>query len=183
MLRAQAEYGLGGNLRMSPLSAALALDHLARLDDIAGAKQANIALIDEALAGRLLPVPALPGAVNRTHFDLVYGLPDDVPAARRDQIVRELVATGVPVGVPATRPLNRVLRAVAASPVHQRGILWSRLAGHAAAAVADDGLPYSTDLHDRLISFPATLLHGENRAYAEQLAASVGQVDWAALWD
>ncbi|MGN9811452.1 aminotransferase class I/II-fold pyridoxal phosphate-dependent enzyme [Micromonospora sp. BQ11] len=182
VLRAQAEYGLGGNLRMSPLSAALALDHLAQLDDLAAAKLANIALIDEALAGRLLPVPVLPGTANRTHFDLVYGLPGDVPAVHRDQVVRGLVAAGLPVRAPATRPLNRVLRAVAASPVHERGILWRRLAEHAAGAAADDGLPHSTDLHDRLISFPAAFLHGGNRAYAEQLAASIGHADWAALW-
>jgi len=182
-LRAQAEFGLGGNLRLSPLSAVLALDHLTRLDELAAAKLANIALIDEALAGHLQQIDTPPGCVNRTYFDLVYRLPEHVPSEQRDRAVRALEAAGVPARVPATRPLNRVLRAIAAAPVDQRGILWSRLAEQAAGAAVDEKLPYSTRLHDRLISLPATLLHGENRAYAEQLARQLDHVKWTTLWD
>lgn len=182
-LRAQAEFGLGGNLRLSPFSATLAMDHLARLDELAAAKLANIAMIEEAVAGRLVSIAVPRGCVNRTHFDLVYRLPEHVPEERRKQAVQALEAAGVPVRVPATRPLNRVLRAVAAAPVDERGILWSRLAEQAADAAADEMLPCSTSLHDRTISFPATFLHGENHAYAEELAGRIDHVDWAALWD
>jgi dTDP-4-amino-4,6-dideoxygalactose transaminase len=179
-LRSQAEFGLGGNLRMSPLAAVLALDHLAALEDVVAAKLANVAVLDRALADRLVPLATSPDRVNGTFFDLVYELPPDAPTAARDRVLRELDAVGVAARAPATRPLNRVLRAIAANPADRRGVFWHRLADVAARAPRDDALPHSTGRHDRMVSFPATHLHDPDVQYARVLAEAVNRVDWPA---
>ena len=45
-LASHAEFALGGNSRLSPLAAILALDHLSRLRELSDAKLANIEVLD-----------------------------------------------------------------------------------------------------------------------------------------
>jgi len=175
-LRPHAEFALGGNLRLSPLAAALALDHVRCLDRLRTAKLANVSVLDEAVAGRLWPFAASGERVNGTHFDIVYALPPDQGAAERDRLIERLVAAGVPARAPATRPLNRVLRSIAHRPVNRQGALWDRLAAAAAGAPDDDHVTNSTRLHDRMVSFPSPLLYSQDATYAHVLAEAARSV-------
>jgi perosamine synthetase len=65
-LRPHAEFALGGNLRLSPLAAALALDHVRRLDQLRTAKLANVSVLDDAISGRLRSFAAFGERVNGT---------------------------------------------------------------------------------------------------------------------
>lgn len=173
-LRAYAEVGLGGNLRMSPLSAALALDHLVRIDELSQARCANVRALDAAVADRLVPVHDVELVNNRTHYDVVYLLPDGVPAEARGQLVDSLLAAGVPVGPPSTRPLGRVLRK-AARHASNPNLLVDRLLS-AANAVLPDSDTHANALHDRMISFPADRMHSTDTTPVSEMASTARKV-------
>lgn len=170
-LRRYAEFALGGNLRLSPLAAVLAIDHLDRLSELSEARRENASVLDEALFGVLVPVRSPSPRMNGTHFDLVYALPDEVPTASRDQLVTRLRALGVPVSPPSTRPLNRVLRGCRGSASASLGNpMLASVAAMAAHAPTDSEMPHSTSQHDRAISFPARRLHAQGAPEALRLA-------------
>jgi len=181
-LRAHAEFGLGGNLRMSPFAAVLALDHFSRLDELRKAKLGNVAVLNEALDGRLVPLRSPAGRENGTFFDIVYRLPQDVPKSARDRVVTALKAAGAPARAPATRPLNRVLGAMARSSMDRVGVLWERLASLAQQAPDDARLPNSTNQHDRMISLSSSVFHEPDLRHARAIAQVIALVDWDRVW-
>lgn len=169
-LRSYAEFALGGNLRLSPLAAALALDHLRSLDALSDARCANATVIDQALDGLLIPVRSPMPRENRSHFDLVYRLPPEIPTSARDELVRKLGAVGIPASAPSTRPLNRVLRALPSTAPRTPNLFLRRLHDLAKSVPSDDGVPNSVLQHDRMISFPANRLYNANTRVAEWVA-------------
>lgn len=172
-LRPYAEFALGGNLRLSPFSAVLALDHLTRIEELSADRCANVAVIDEYLAGLLVPLRTPAPRDNRSHFDLVYLLPDQLSVTTRGAVLEALRVAGVPATAPSTRPLNRVLRAMPPISAELTQPLLHRLATLAAAAPTDERLPYSTGLYDRMVSLPANRLYGADPATAHALGAAV----------
>ena len=175
-LRRHAEFGLGGNLCMSPLAALLAIDHMSRLTELSAAKIANVAVLDEAVGTGLVPVRTTDHRVNGTFFDIVYSLPPNEPPAERDKLVTRLVAAGVPARAPSTRPINRVLRSIGQAGNARSGPLWEGLRQLAAAAPSDAELPASTTAHDRMVSFPSTLFHDASCSYAHEIAEATRKV-------
>lgn len=159
-LRRYAEFALGGNLRISPLSAALALDHITRLADLSDARRANVDVLNEAFQDLLDPVSTPHPRANGTHYDIVYRLPKSIRTEHREQFLQELCARGVPVSAPSTRPLNRVLlKTLRPVPIGADDTLLHRLEVFAKDAPTDDCVPNSTEQHDRMISFPAGRLY------------------------
>lgn len=175
-LRPYAEFALGGNLRLSPFAAVLALDHLTRLEELSTRRRANVAVIDEQLAGLLVPLRAPSPRENRSHFDLVYLLPDELPTAARGEVLKALEAADVPASAPSTRPLNRVLRAMPPLEIALPHPLLHRLTALGAVAPDDDRLPHSTGLHDRMVSLPANRLYVADPAAAQSLGVAVASV-------
>jgi len=168
-LRRLGEFALGGNLRMSPLSAALALDHLERLDEISAHHLANLALLD-AVLGRHLDRPrASERSDNRTRYDIVYELRPEVPTARRDALLAELTQAGVPARAPATRPVHRIV-ATAQGGAPATNPLVRRLQKLAAGAGGDLEMPSSARQHDRMISLESEYFYGADTAYASEVA-------------
>ncbi len=174
-LRPYAEFALGGNLRLSPLSAVLALDHLTRLEELSAQRCTNVAIVDNYLAGLLVPLRPPAPRVNRSHFDLVYLLPSQLLTAARGDVLKALNSANVPAGAPSTRPLNRVLGAMRPLSTEPTRPLLHRLGTLGAAAPPDVRLPNSTELHDRMLSLPANWLHEANPAAAHSLGAAVAR--------
>lgn len=175
-LRRYAEFALGGNLRLSPLAAALALDHVRTLDVIAEGRCANAAVLDEAFYELLTPVRSPSPRHNRSHFDLVYKMPANIPTSARRDLLTLLNDAGVPASAPSTRPLNRVLQSIAAETASIPNILIQRLNDLSHSALADSALPNSTGQHDRMISFPANLLYRVDTKYAQSLSNDASHV-------
>ncbi|WP_433598137.1 DegT/DnrJ/EryC1/StrS family aminotransferase [Nocardia sp. CA-135953] len=170
-LRQYAEFALGGNLRLSPVAAALALDHLDRLSELSHARQANVDVLDEAFTGLLEPVRSSRPRRNGSHFDIVYMLPAGVPSARRDELLDALSAAGTLATAPSTRPLNRVLHDIGSSDGALSDVsVIRRLRAFADAAPPDDRLAYSTGQHDRMVSFPAARLYAADAQAARWIA-------------
>lgn len=176
-LQRYAEFALGGNLRLSPLAAALALDHLDQLTQLSRARQDNVDVLDEAFEGLLEPVRCPPPRRNGSHFDIVYRLPKQVGSEHRGRFLDELSAAGIPVTAPSTRPLNRVLRSILhpGAPTCDNAFL-RRLDSFAADAPADELLPHSTQQHDRMISFPARQLYAADVQAARWIAQTARPV-------
>lgn len=171
-----AEFALGGNLRLSPMAAILALDHLRTLESASRARCDNIAVLDQHLEDLLIPVRAPGPRTNKSHFDVVYSLPSDLPASDRQGLLRELQREGIPVAVPSTRPLNRVLRAMPSAPSRIANQMVSRLTDLVNLAPPDSGMPHSTGLHDRMISFPAGRLYQSDTSAADSLGVHAARV-------
>ena len=169
-LRRYAEFALGGNLRLSPVAAALALDHLNNIEQLSTDRQTNVDILDSAFRGPLEPVRTNPPRVNATHFDVVYRLPDHLPRTARDDLVHRLRVAGVAAAPPSTRPLNRVLNAIAdAGPADFGSRHLRRLKEFAEAAPQDADLPFSVGQHDRMISLPAARLYRRDGAAAQDI--------------
>lgn len=175
-LYAYAEFALGGNLRLSPIAAALALDHLRDLHDLSRNRQLNVDILVRAFDGLLELVQAPEPRINATYFDIVFRLPEAVPSTSREEALSALADAGVAVTPPSTRPLNRVLRSIAAAGQSRDNTYLERLVEFALSVPGDDGLPYSTIQHDRMISFPAGLLFHADGAYATKLARTARPV-------
>jgi dTDP-4-amino-4,6-dideoxygalactose transaminase len=169
-LYAYAEFALGGNLRLSPISAALALDHLRDLRGLSQSRQINVDILAEAFDRLLELVQAPEPRMNGTHFDIVFRLPEAIPSITREELLSALADVGVAATAPSTRPLNRVLRSIAAAGQSRDNTYLERLVKFAQSVPGDDGLPHSTIQHDRMISFPAGLLYHADGAYAMELA-------------
>lgn len=169
-LRRYAEVALGGNLRMSPLAAVLALDHLKTLDVRANERCRNVEVLDAGLGGLLEPVRAPAPRVNRTHFDIVYRLPAGTTVSDRARLIDHLAAVGVPVAAPSTRPLSRALAAIRAAEHRDRpaGLL-ERLRSLARSAPTDSQVAHSVAQHDLMLSFPAGRLYQADTSVAEGL--------------
>jgi perosamine synthetase len=175
-LYAYAEFALGGNLRLSPIAAALALDHLRDLHGLSQGRQINVDILAEAFDGLLELVQAPEPRMNATHFDIVFRLPATVPTIAREELRCALADADVAAAAPSTRPLNRVLRSIAAAGQSRDNTYLERLVEFALSVPDDDGLPASTIQHDRMISFPAGLLFHADGTYATKLARTARPV-------
>jgi perosamine synthetase len=175
-LHAYAEFALGGNLRLSPIAATLALDHLGDLESLSRNRQINVDILTEAFDGVLELVRAPEPRVNGTYFDVVFRLPETVPSTVRKKLLPALGDARVPATAPSTRPLNRVLRSIAAAGQSRDNAYLRRLVEFARSVPDDDGLPHSVQQYDRLISFPAGLLYHADGTYAKDLARKARRV-------
>jgi|ERR1022692_81906 dTDP-4-amino-4,6-dideoxygalactose transaminase len=169
-LRVYAEFALGGNLRLSPIAAALALDHLKNLHSLSQNRLANVEILAKAFDGLLVLVQAPKPRINDTYYDIAFRLPDDIPTSVRSTLLSALETAGVDAKAPSTRPLNRVLRSIAASGQVCDNTYLRRLVEFARSVPADDGLPQSTNQHDRMISFSAGLPFQADHARAADVA-------------
>jgi perosamine synthetase len=148
--------GLGGNFRMTPLSAVLAASHLDSLDERVAARQRNMrALIEQisSLPG-LREVPIESGCSTGAWYDGVVGVEDE-SAVTRDDLVDRLVANGLKVRAPAAKPLHFY-------PIFQGAHAdWSPLAGPAGKAAGranDRTFPRAHHLYDSWIRLPVNYL-------------------------
>lgn len=165
-----AELALGGNLRMSPMSAVLVLDHLARIEKLSTARIENARIFDEVFVPHLLPLRSRAPGENRTYFDLVWVLSQGHGQHSRDALITAMNRIGVPAQPVPTRPLSRTVRAV---QVHERahpGRFWPELQAWAAT---EPVLPEAEALHDRAISLPSELFYEPGAPYARRLAETI----------
>ncbi|WP_332601826.1 DegT/DnrJ/EryC1/StrS family aminotransferase [Arthrobacter sp. S2(2024)] len=167
-----AELGLGGNLRMSPVSAVLVLDHLNRLDTLSSARLENVRVLESALAPWLLPLRSKAPGENLTYFDLVWVLPATQGRDERDAMIATLNRIGLPARSVSTRPLSQTLRNVEASAGTHSGRFWAQLQAWAGSRPI---LPEAEALHDRAISLPAELFYEAGAPYARHLAKALRQ--------
>jgi dTDP-4-amino-4,6-dideoxygalactose transaminase len=166
-----AELGLGGNLRMSPLSAVLVLDHLTALETLSTARIENVRVLESAFAPWLLPLRSQAPGENRTYFDLVWVLPTG-NRVERDAAIAVLNRVGVPARPVSTRPLSRTLRNVKAIAGTHSGRFWPQLQTWANSGTI---LPEAEALHDRAISLPSELFYEAGAPYARHLAEALRQ--------
>ncbi|MEU4385397.1 DegT/DnrJ/EryC1/StrS aminotransferase family protein [Promicromonospora sp. NPDC023805] len=168
-LRRLGEFALGGNLRMSPLSATLALDHLERIDQISGSHLANIEVLDSAFLQWFDRPPTSERCDNRTRYDIVYQLRPGVPTSARDALVAALSVAEVPARPPATRPVHRVLATTRGGAPATHALV-RRLQELASDAGSDLRLPSSASQHDRMISLESEYFYGADTTYSSEVA-------------
>ena len=165
-----ADVGLGGNLRMAPPAAVLAVSHLVELDRLIQEKAANV----EALLGRLeaLPglqrVPVAEGADPGARYGVHVSYDEEVTGIDKARAIAELTAAGLRVGGPQATPLH--LKSVFASP--EAGAQVQRLTGASVPQYRKGELPYSERLADAWLRLPADYLHGDASALVERYAAA-----------
>jgi perosamine synthetase len=99
--------GLGGNFRISPVASVLAMDHMRGLDEMASRRQRNMTALLDAITELpgLRAVPIEPGNTPGGWYDGVVEVGPNA-AVGRDRLVAELVARGLKVRAPSTRPLD-----------------------------------------------------------------------------
>jgi dTDP-4-amino-4,6-dideoxygalactose transaminase len=108
-LRHLADVGLGGNLRMSPVAAVLALSHLRALPDLVAAKNAAA----DQMIGELTRLPGLsaPPIAAGVSLGARYGVNlrynPQVTGIGRDELLKRLQVRGLRVTPPRTLPLHR----------------------------------------------------------------------------
>ena len=175
-LKVYAEFALGGNLRLTPFAATLALDHLRVLEQLSKYRCRNADALDNKLHNVLIPVRSPAPRFNGSHFDLVYLLRDDLSPRYRPRLIRELNNAGVPAAAPSTRPLNRVLNSLPHSSTEVDNPLLERLLDVARTAPTDEELANSTRLHDRMISFPANRLYTDDLSVVRELGETAARV-------
>lgn len=167
---ALADVGLGGNLRISPVAAVLAMSHLACLDELVARKQANATCLEEAfgVVPGLVPVATREG-VNRGGrygVHLTYDSPDE---RTRDALVDALTSLGAPVTEPKTRLLHRSSLFAGQRPPRSpyTKALWSQYFSY-----RRDDFPVASHLHDSWVALPATRLHGDVDRLVERYATA-----------
>jgi len=165
-----AELALGGNLRMSPLAATLALDHLARLDELAIARVENAEVLADALLPIAEPLRSSAPGENRTYFDVVFNLTHGESSAG---IIEALAARGVPASTSPTRPLSRTISALSPLSSGRSGRYWRDLADWAPSVRP---LVEAERLYDRSFRFPSELLYETGAPVARDFAATISGV-------
>ncbi|MFJ2955500.1 DegT/DnrJ/EryC1/StrS family aminotransferase [Streptomyces sp. NPDC087270] len=164
--------GLGGNLRISPTAAVLALEHLESLDVMVSRRQANMgALVDglTALPG-IRAVPVGPGSSTGAWYDGVVEVGDDA-RLDRDTLVRLLQSRGLNVRAPSTRPLHHYPLFRGSAPD------WSPRTARAARAAARSGaraFPRADHLFAHWLRLPVSFLYEQDSPlpgrYVEEFA-------------
>lgn len=104
-LRRLADFGLGGNLRMTPPAAVLAASHMRRLPETVATKRANAETLLERLCAHpdVTRPPIEPDATMGGWYDVVAAVE---PGADRTGLIEALQRHGLPAAVPRTRPLH-----------------------------------------------------------------------------
>jgi perosamine synthetase len=160
--------GLGGNFRISPVAAVLALEHLRSLDTAVARRQANMRRLIAAIAELpgVRPVPLEPGCHPGAWYDGVVEISDESPVDR-DTLVRLLQSAGLKVRAPATRPLHHF------DLFRGRGPSWSpRMARAVEAAhrVNDRPFPRAQYLFEHWLRLPVNFLYEETTSLPEWYA-------------
>jgi perosamine synthetase len=168
-LRPYARSGLGANLRGTPIAAALALDHLDRLPETIAIKNANLKLLDEALAATL---PGLTPPIREDSWSAgawyAYGCRWSDPRADREAIVDALRAEGVPVEAWG-KPLHHLRVFTDPSPlttVHYKNL----------PLVDCEGYPQADSLAATLVGWDTTELYEPAAAVIEQYAQAFAKM-------
>ena len=127
---------LGSNLRMTEFQAAILIAQLSRLEVQVARREANVAVIEEAIADLpgIVPLAAAPEMTRRSYHMYAFRVDSAVLGLTRDRFVEALEAEGVPASAGWYQPLyaNGVFQNAGQGPRH--GIL---------APLADQGVDYS----------------------------------------
>jgi perosamine synthetase len=171
------DFGLGGNLRMSPIAAVLANGLLDTINEISSDKdrlaQRLMSTAEELLGLERLTI--VPSGENATHYDVVLALPSGATANDRDHLVNELRRLGLRVRTPATRLLH-LSSIMTADEDEVMRLPLSRTAVTAMRQRARQrSFSCAADLHDRLISFPSACLYGKNDALVSQYESAMAR--------
>ncbi|WP_322768549.1 DegT/DnrJ/EryC1/StrS family aminotransferase, partial [Frankia sp. Cr1] len=164
----------GGNLRMTPIAATLALSHLERIDELIARKAYNVG----HLTDRLCQLPGLTPAATRPDCDLgarfgVHVVYDERVLGRpRENILLELRSAGLKVGGPQTEPLHRLAlfsgeRVLAPLPGPSRGLRFGYKARQ---------FPIAERLAQSWLSLPADYLYGHADRLIDDYAHAFGRV-------
>ncbi|MCU1640721.1 MAG: hypothetical protein JWN03_996 [Nocardia sp.] len=175
-VRALADIGLGGNLRISPPAALLAAAHLAELEEIVAVKQRNASRLESVLTGfaGVRAVPTAPQADRGGRYGVHVELD---PAVSRADALARLTARGLLVSPPQTQLLHRSSLFQGVRPPRQ---LYSEHVWRRAFAYRHHDFPVASGLHDRWVALPATRLHGDADRMIDDYAEIWGQV-WAEM--
>jgi perosamine synthetase len=162
------ETGLGGNFRVSPVAAVLALEHLRSLDAMVARRQANMDVLLDAIVA--LPgvraVPVEPGCGTGAWYDGVVEIGDDAPVGR-DRLAETLRERGLKVRAPATRPLHHYAPFRGAAPE------WAPRTARAARRAAELNsreFPRAQYLFDHWLRLPVNFLYEEGSTLPEWYA-------------
>lgn len=168
-LKPYVETGLGANLRGTPIAAALALDHLDRLSETIAIKNANLELLDEAIAIHLpgLKAPERGGDWSRGAW-YAYACQWREASVDRDTIVRVLRSEGVPLEV-AHPSLHKHRLFSDPSPLTSMDAI-------ASAAPSVNSYPGADRLAEVLVAWDTTELYEPAGPLIEQYAAAFEKV-------
>ncbi|MFI7020085.1 DegT/DnrJ/EryC1/StrS family aminotransferase [Streptomyces sp. NPDC050164] len=166
--------GLGGNLRISPTAAVLALEHLNNLDTLVARRQENVGQLIGALTQLpgIRAVPLEPGCTTGAWYDGPVEISADSPIDR-DTLVRQLQQRGLKVRTPATRPLHHYELFRGSAPE------WSPRMARAAltsARINDRRFPQADYLFDHWIRLPVNFLYEERSSLPEHYAEAFAEV-------
>jgi len=174
--RALADTGLGGNLRITPIAAALARSHFDDLEALKQDKERNVdLLIDELcqLPG-LARIPVRAGIDAGARYGVHLRFVRDEVGAAREVVLHELRSRGLKVGGPQATPLHA--KSIFCGDVTARAV--ERYTGE--LHVAADDFPVSSALADEWVSLPADYLYGDASALVEQYVTVFHRV-WESL--
>jgi perosamine synthetase len=170
--------GYGANLRVSPMAAVLAHDHLSRLDDLIAKKTENLQRLTRGLADvpGFVPPATRPHVTRGAWYGYKVGI--DMSAAGRAtiaEIVAALKAEGCDIDPPGSPPLHTT----ALFQEADNGILGERDArpGRPPWRRYRNGeLPVSEQIQRTSLSFPAARFYGEVGTLAEEYVLACRKV-------
>ena len=176
--RSVAEVGLGFNLRIHPVAAALAQSHLSMLSDLLATKHENLARLTELLShlpGLKLPEPA-PKDTRRGWYGYKVHLdPEYWGDVSRQRAVEALRAEGLEVGVPKQSLLHRAQLFSNPTLVESKRLLYApnkaQTQIHSSPRLANCDRIFET-----VIYLPAERLHAPAEVLVEKFAAAVEKV-------
>ncbi|HEY9230373.1 MAG TPA: DegT/DnrJ/EryC1/StrS family aminotransferase [Gemmatimonadaceae bacterium] len=164
------DIGLGGNLRISPLAAALASSHMRRLDELIATKTRNLRRVLDAICDGdgIRAVPVERGCTMGGWYGCVVRLDERALGFSRAGLMAALSRAGVPGGVPSTAPLHRtsIFRGEIPSPwsLYADPIMRSRM------NCTSESFAMAETLFDQWVSLPANLFHDEGGVFVEPYA-------------
>ena len=180
-LRGLADFGLGCNLRISPVAAVLADSHLVRLPELVAAKHRNISALVEALSSHegVSGIPVGADCTMGGWYDAIVAVDPERAGFTRDELIAALQAEGVRARIPRTAPLHTasVFRGEPAAAA----LLRHGTPGRSDLRYDRAALPQSIDLHRRWVSLPATFFNDPAGAlvqpYLNGIAAALERLD------
>lgn len=160
-LRALEDFGLGANMRMSPLAAILAQEHLGNLSALGSEKRRlahRLLVAAEALLG-VQRLPTIGTGENNTYYDIVVLMSPGAERVDRDNMINILRNRGLKVRSPATGLIHR--SAMMRADAEMLTLLKAPSDNIALMQCAAQSATYDTAerLHDRMISFPSEYIY------------------------
>ena len=171
-LRALDDFGLGANMRMSPLAAVLAQEHLANLVAL-GSEKRRLAHRLLAAAETLLGVQriaTIDSGENNTYYDIVVLMSPGSDRGDRDNTIHLLRSRGLKVRSPATGLIHR--SAMMHADAETLTLLKAPSDNIALMQRATQSATFHTaeKLYDRMISFPSEYIyHSTDRIVDEYI--------------